>query len=49
MEKNYQKPTLRALDLHIEGMICLSPGAVGGDGEPGAGFGGGDIYDGGNY
>lgn len=51
MEKIYQKPVLRAFNLHIEGMICLSPGKVGGDGEPGAGFdpSDGDIYDGGNY
>lgn len=51
MEKTYQKPALRAFDLHIEGLICLSLGALGGDGEPGAPFdpGNGDIYDGGNY
>ena len=51
MEKIYQKPTLRALDLHFEGLICLSPGAVGGNGEPGAPFDpdSGDIFDGGNY
>ena len=49
MRKSYLQPLMRTLGFHFEGVICLSGGQLGDQGDPGALFDPeNDIFDGGN-
>ena len=45
MKLFYQKPETEALEVGIEGMLCLSGGVAGNPGEPGAAFDPGDVFE----